>query len=42
MLIVDDMEFNLLTLKMLLGKFKVNVDLAHDGEEAVQLVEEKY
>lgn len=40
-LIVDDDEFNRLLLKSILGKYKVTLDEATNGQEAVDLVKEK-
>ncbi|EAS03288.2 response regulator receiver domain protein (macronuclear) [Tetrahymena thermophila SB210] len=41
-LIVDDIQFNLLMLSNLLKRYQMKVDLAHDGQEAVNKVQEKY
>ena len=41
-LIVDDVQFNLLTLQSLLRRYSLKVDLAHDGQEAIDKVREKY
>lgn len=36
------MQFNLITLQSLLKKYHLKVDLAHEGEEAVAKVKEKF
>ncbi|KAL4491950.1 hypothetical protein ABPG72_008371 [Tetrahymena utriculariae] len=41
-LIADDIQFNLLMLSNLLKRYQMKVDLAHDGQEAVNKVKEKY
>ncbi|KAL4439531.1 hypothetical protein ABPG74_003933 [Tetrahymena malaccensis] len=41
-LIVDDIQFNLLMLSNLLKRYQMKVDLAHDGQDAVNKVKEKY
>ena len=36
------MQFNLLTLQSLLRRYSLKVDLAHDGQEAIDKVKEKH
>ena len=41
-MIVDDVQFNLITLQSLLKKYALKIDLADDGDDAVNKVKEKY
>ena len=38
-LIVDDSEFNIMSAKLLLEEYQVNIDIAQNGEIAVQMFE---
>lgn len=40
-LVVDDLEYNLVMIRKILGEWNVKMDLCYNGEEAVQKVREK-